>query len=235
MRKLLLTLLLLAGVLHAENIYATFNVAAQKSANLAFTASGLVSEVNVTIGSLVKKDEVLAKLASEDIQAMVQKRKIALKFAKRALDRQEKIKKLIDASKYDVVVSSYENAKASLAYEEALYDKTVLKAPFEGIIYDKSIEVGDAVSGMMLKTVFKIQSLHKRKLILAFDQKYHNVVKVGDTFKYHIDGDTKQYEGKISKIYPYANVNNRKMNAEVEAEDFMVGLFGDGSIIIDGK
>ena len=43
------------------------------------------------------------------------------------------------------------------------------------------------------------------------------------------------YDGIISKIYPYANYNNRKIKAEVKANDLMVGLFGEGYIIVDGK
>jgi RND family efflux transporter MFP subunit len=235
MKKIILTLLMLSSMLQAQKIYATFDVAAQKSANLAFTASGIVKNVKVDVGSIVKKKQTLASLENQDIKAMLDKTKIVLKFASRELKRQEKIKKLIDASKYDKVLSNYENAKASVAYQQALYEKTILKAPFDGIIYDKAIEVGDAVSGMMLKTVFKIQSLHARKLILEFDQKYHNVVQVGQTFKYKVDGDEKNYTGVISKIYPYANFDNRKIKAEVKAKDFTVGLFGDGYIVVDGE
>lgn len=227
--------MLLISFAQAQNIYATFNVQAQQSANLAFTASGIVNSVKVDIGSVVKKEQLLASLENDDIKAMLDRAKTTQKFAKRELDRQEKIKKLIDASKFDKVLSSYEVAKNSLAYQEAMYNKTFLKAPFDGVIYDKSIEVGDAVSGMMLKTVFKIQSLHQRKLVLEFDQKYHHKVKVGDKFEYKVDGDDKKYMGVISKIYPYANSNNRKIKAEVQAKDLIVGLFGDGLIIVDGK
>ncbi len=235
MKKIILTLFMIVTLSHAQNIYATFDVAAQKSANLAFTASGIVQKVYVDIGSTVKENKILASLDNNDIKAMLQKTKIVLKFASRELKRQEKIKNLIDANKYDKVLSNYENAKASVAYQQALYEKTILKAPFDGIIYDKAIEIGDAVSGMMLKTVFKIQSLHARKLILEFDQKYHNIVKVGQTFEYKVDGDNKTYKGVISKIYPYANFDNRKIKAEVKAKDFTVGLFGDGYILVDGK
>lgn len=235
MKKIFIALITLVSLSCAQNVYATFDVAAQKSANLAFTASGIVEEVNADIGSVVSKNQILAKLGNKDIKAMLEKTQIVFKFAVRELERQKKIKKLIDASKYDKVLSNYENAKASVAYQQALYEKTILKAPFAGIIYDKSIEVGDAVSGMMLKTVFKIQSIHARKLILEFDQKYHGIVKVGQTFEYKVDGDEKKYRGVISKVYPYANFDNRKIKAEVEAKDFTVGLFGDGMILVDGK
>jgi len=235
MKKIFIALLTLVTLSYAENIYATFDVAAQKSANLAFTASGIVQQVNADIGSVVSKNQTVAKLGNKDIKAMLKKTQIVFKFAKRELQRQKKIKKLIDASKYDKVLSNYENAQASVAYQKALYEKTILKAPFAGVIYDKNIEVGDAVSGMMLKTVFKIQSLHARKLILEFDQKYHDVVRVGQIFRYKVDGDNKTYKGVISKVYPYANFDNRKIKAEVQAKDFTVGLFGDGMILVDGK
>jgi len=92
--------------------------------------------------------------------------------------------------------------------------------------------VGDVVSGAMIRTVMKIQSLKARKLVLAFDQKYWRMIKPGMTFRYHVDGDTQTYTGTISKIYPYANDANRKIRAEVEAEGFTPGLFGDGYIIV---
>ena len=235
MKKILLSLIVFVAFAHAENIYATFNVVAEKNANLAFISSGIVKNVYVDVGSVVKKDEVLATLGNDDIKAMLQSAKTTLKYAKRSLDRQEKIRKLIDEGKFDKVSSSYEKAKNAVVYQEALYEKTFLKAPFSGVIYEKALEVGDAVSGMMLKTVFKIQSVHARKLILEFDQKYHNVVKAGQIFEYKVDGDDKTYKGLISKVYPYADFNNRKIKAEVETKDFTVGLFGDGYILSDEK
>ncbi len=100
------------------------------------------------------------------------------------------------------------------------------------MIFEKIVEVGDVVSGAMIRTIFKIQSMHERKLILEFDQKYWKEIKTGQVFNYSIDGDSKKYSGKISNIYPFADSGNRKIRAEVEAENFVVGLFGEGYIIV---
>ena len=235
MRRLFLVFILFTTYLSATNIYATFDVVAKRSANLAFSASGIVKKIDVDIGSVVKKGDILSELENEDIKAILDKTKIDYKFAKREFQREQKIKNLIDESRFDKVLSNYEKAKSLVAYQQALYNKTTLKAPFDGVIFEKNIEIGDAVSAMTLKTVFKIQSLHKRKLILEFDQKYANLVKVGAHFRYRVDSSSKMYDGIISKIYPYANYNNRKIKAEVEANDLMVGLFGEGYIIVDGK
>jgi len=226
-----LLLLSLGASLSATEIYATLNVVAEQSVQLAFDASGVVKSVNVSIADEVKKGETLAILDNRDKEASLNIAKTALKYAQKDYERQEKVQDLIDESQFDIFAYKYENAKNQLALQEVMYEKTFLKAPFDGVIFYKDVEVGDTVSSMRLKTVFKIQSKHARKLIVSFDQKYHNVVKVGDTFNYKIDGDTKKYSAKISKIYPYANANNRKMLAEVEAKDFVVGLFGDGTIV----
>ena len=235
MKKILMGLMLLLNLANAQEIYATFNVAPLKDAKLAFISSGIVNKVNVDIGSYVKKGDILAQLENSDIKAMLAIAKTALKYAKKDYERQLKIKELIDEAKFDVVANRYENAKNQLAYQKALYDKTFLRAPFNGIIYAKEIEKGDAVSGMMLKTVFKIQSKNRRKLILSFDQKNHQLIKVGDLFSYKIDGNTKIYQTKITKIYPRININNRKMSAEAQANGFIAGLIGDGTIKVSDK
>ncbi len=221
--------------LGASEIYATFNVKAAKSASLAFDAGGIVKQVNYEIATSVKKGDILAILANDDKKANVESAKTALKYAKKDYERQEKVKQLIDASKFDIFALKYESAKNALKYQEAIYEKTFLKAPFDGVIYFKDIEVGDTVSGVSLKTVYKIQSKSARKLIVAFDQKYYNRVKVGDIFRYKIDGDAKVRSGVITKIYPSANTHNRKIEAEVEAKDLLVGLFGDGYIIVPDR
>lgn len=230
MNKIILGLIVVTFTLHAEEIYATFNVQADKSAKLAFSSSGIIGDVLVDITSEVKKDEVLARLENEDLKAQLNITQTALKYAKYDYDRQLKVQSIIDKAKFDQFAFKYENAKAQLAFQQAMLDKTSLKAPFDGVIYEKLIEVGDVVSGQMITIVFKIQSKHTRKLILEFDQKYHQSIKIGDIFRYKIDGDTNKYEGKISKIYPYANTKTRKIKAEVIAKDFVVGLFGDGYI-----
>ena len=238
MRRILLTGLflsvsLLTGNLQAEEIYATFNVEAKQHANLAFTSSGTVDKVNIEVASEVKKGEILAELNNDDLKAALHIAQTALKYAKRDYARQLKVKKLVDASKFDSYLFKYENAKAQLVYKQAMLDKTQLKAPFNGVIYSKSIEVGDVVSGAMIRTVMKIQSPKKRDLILDVDQKYWKVLKVGQRFNYSIEGDNQKYSGTIKKIAPYADAANRKIKAEVEAEGFPPGLFGDGHIVIN--
>nr|WP_321266119.1 efflux RND transporter periplasmic adaptor subunit [uncultured Sulfurimonas sp.] len=249
MKKTVLMTLALVATLSAQEIYATFNIEADKSANLAFYSSGIVEKVYVDVSSEVKKGKSLAKLQNNDLvaslniaKAKLSEAEVTLKFSKRDYDRQLLIKDLIDEAKFDQYELAYErakvaleSAKANLDYQRALLDRSEILAPFDGVILEKSVEVGDVVSSMMLRTIFKIQSKDERKLIFEFDQKYWKSVKVGDSVKYSVNGDDKTYTGKISKVYPIASSDNRKIKAEVKANGFVVGLFGEGYISVADK
>lgn len=248
MNKIITSLMVLSlSFLSAEEVYATFNVEAQKSANLAFSASGIVKEVNVELGSEVKKGQTLVRLENADIRSMVEIAKANLKtaqvtanYAQKEYKRQSKVKHLLDASAFDKFAQnkevSYANVaqlKANLKYQEILLKKTSLYAPFDGVIYEKLVEVGDVVSGQMIRTILKIQSSNDVKLILSFDEKYWNKVKKGATFKYKLTGSPTEYEGQISKVYPIVESQTHKLKAEVKAKGIKVGLFGTGMIITE--
>jgi len=229
-KKVFILFALMTVFINAEEIYATFDVKAEQSASLAFSSSGIIEKMYADIGTVVKKDTLLAELVNDDIIAMVNVSKVALRYAQSDYERQRKVKQVINEAQFDSYLYKYENAKVQLQYQETLLDKTYLRAPFEGVITAKKVEIGDVVSGQMITEVYDIQSLKERKLILKFDQKYHDRVHEGDTFNYKVDGDENTYKGTIYKIYPTIDSKSRKMSAEVKAEGFPVGLFGDGYI-----
>jgi len=229
MKKIFLILIITLAT-YAQEVYATFNVVAYKSANLAFNISGIVKDINADIGSKVKKGDLLATLKSDDAKANVDLAKVTLKFAKKDLQRAKKAGSALDRAKYDAFLYKYEVALAKLNYLKAIYKKSFLRAPFDGVITAKLIEVGDGISAMPPKVAFKIESLNRRKLILEFDQKYYSKVKKGDKFIYSFDGEDKTYEGTISKIYPSIDKKSAKARAEVETLNIPSGLFGTGTI-----
>ncbi len=234
MKQLLLLLLCYAGI-QAEQIYATFDIQAYRHANLAFSAGGIIQGIETDVAMQVKKGEILAYLNNNDLKAKLQIATIAMHHAKKEYERQLSIKEVVQQAKLDSYQFQYDNAKAQVTYIQSLLDKTILKAPFEGIISSKMIEIGDVVSGMAPRTAFSLQSEHKRKLLLHFDQKYWSKVQTGNAFDYKIDGEERIRHGVISKVYPKVNQQTRKMAAEVYATDLVVGLFGTGTIITQDK
>lgn len=245
MNKILLFLLSAAVALCAqERIYASFDVAPAKDAQLALKAVGIVKTINVEIGSAVKRGDVLLELENES-------EKLAVKLAQNDLESAQTAKahakSVLDKFKLVQSVSSkqaFENAEfdfknAALAENRAhlalnLAQKrlgdTRLLAPFDGTISGKSIEVGEGVGGVAQK-LMSIFSYPDVKLKLSFDEKFKDRVKIGSEFIYKLDGQIEERRGEISLIYPTIDTKNGKIYAEVRAQNLTPGLFGEGYIV----
>ena len=249
MNKILLFLLSAAVALCAQDkIYASFDVAAAKDAQLALKAVGIVKAVNVEIGSAVKRGDVLLELENES-------EKLAVKLAQNDLESAQTAKahakSVLDKFKLVQSVSSkqaFENAEfdfknAALAENRAhlalnlaqkRIEDTRLLAPFDGTISGKSIEVGEGVGGVAQK-LMSIFSYPDVKLKLSFDEKFKDRVKIGSEFVYKLDGQSEERHGKISLIYPTIDTKNGKIYAEVQARNLTPGLFGEGYIVSDSQ
>ncbi|WP_104747654.1 efflux RND transporter periplasmic adaptor subunit [Helicobacter cetorum] len=213
----------------SEEVYAVFNVKAMQDSKLTLDSYGIVNVIRVTEGSVVKKDEVLLLLYNQDKQAQSNSIEQQLAFAKKQYERYNKIGGAVDRNTLERYKADYKRLESDYAFSLSMLDKTILRAPFDGVVASKNIQVGEGVNAN--NTVLLRLISHQKKLVLEFDSKYINEVKVGDTFTYSIDGDSKKYETKITKIYPAIDEDTRKVSAEALAPSNMaVGLFGDGFI-----
>jgi len=119
----------------------------ERKANVSSKAFGRIDWIGVDVNSRVKKDEVIARLASADLQARVDEAKTALEEAERELARWQKLfddgageRERVDRQKtaVDVAKARVKSAEAELAYME-------IRAPFDGIVVRKNAEVGETV------------------------------------------------------------------------------------------
>ena len=247
MIKTVLIIALLSVSVMAQDIYATFNVKANKEANLALSASGLVAKIYVDIGDNVKKGDTLLELDNEELhssivlaQKQIDLAKLNLRFAKKSFERYDKVKDVLDEDKYDNYVSAYErakislsSAKANLAYKQTLLNKTRLKAPFSGVISAKKVELGDGVSAATMSTLFTLITPERQKLVVLVDEKYWEKIKLEQEFSYSIDGSKESFTTNVSKIYPAINASRRAITLEMPAKDLKIGLFGHGILKVN--
>lgn len=238
--------LLVANLWAGEKIYANFDVVAKESSQLAMSSFGIVSRINVGIASVVKRGDVLLelenegeKLALEVAKNDLQRANLALSHAQEVLDRFKQVKSVTSMQNYSDVKFEFDQAvlaknKATIALKNAnkmLNDK-ILKAPYDGVIYSKNIEVGEGVSGVAQKLI-GIFSHPNVKLVIAFDDKFKDKVKVGSEFRYKINSQDNEMVGRIELIHPIIDSKTRKIYAEIYTDTLSVGAFGEGYITAD--
>ncbi len=230
MKTILYVLLLLVG-LQAKEVYAIFNVEALEDANLTLDSSGIVDAIYVDVGSVVKKGDVLLTLYNKDKKSQVNSIIQQYDFMQKQYERYKKIGSAIDKNTLDKYYADYRKLEFDRNYALAVVEKTILKAPFDGVIASKNIELGE---GMGANNTILFRLVSKRvKMVLEFDSKYLPDVKVGDKFIYSVDGKLEKQQVTITKIYPTIDTNTRKVSAEAllpPNSPLVPGVFGDGFI-----
>lgn len=220
--------LVFATMTYAEEVYAIFNAQAIRDANLSLGSSGIVTQIYVDVGSEVKTGDILLALFNKDQSAQVDSIRQTYLFNKKQYERYERLGSAVDKNTLNKYYADYKRYEADLAYQEALLSKTILRAPFDGVIASKNIELGDGV-GANNTELFRLIS-KEVKIVLEFDFKYINKVQVGDSFEFSVDGIESKQVAIINKIYPTASESNRKVKAEAFVQNIVPGTFGDGYI-----
>jgi RND family efflux transporter MFP subunit len=247
MKNTILLFLLSATLLCAQQVYTTFDVEAKQHSDLTLTTTGVINHVYVDIGDRVKEGDILLTLDNDDLKLAIDLAKADLeladvnhRFAEKTYERYLKVKDVIDDDQFEQYLLAYEKSiaslnasKANLAYKKALFEKSILRAPFSGVIAKRHKELGDGVSGAMIEPVITLVSAPEVKLVFSFDEKYWQKIKVGSPVSYRVDGNDKLFHGKISKVYPTVDAKTRKAFAELYTKSFMPGLFGEGTIEVE--
>lgn len=232
MKKILLTTILIFNISFGANVFATFETKAQKSAKLAFSSSGIVKKIYVDVGSNVKQGQILASLQNDDLLALANTARSQAKFASLEYQRYLQVKEYINKNQLDSYKLKKDNAITQQRYSESMLDKTVLRAPFSGVITSKNIELGDVVTSQGAVTnAFSIQSLGKMKLVIKFDARYYGLVKAGQLFVFQIGGKGAKLKTTISKVYPSVDEKTQMAVAEAIIDNLPSGLFGTGTIV----
>ena len=229
MKKIFIIVLFMFQGLFAEDIYATFDVVSEKKSELGLSASGIVTTLNVNVGDKVKKGELLLSLNNTQEKNEYETAKKNAEHSSKIFERYAKISEVIDKEKMENYLYDRDITQLNAQNKEIILRKTELRAPYDLVVTKKNIDLGSIVLASQTKLIDVI-ALDDVKLVLKFDEKYWQKLKVGQLFTYKVDGSDKIYEGKITKIYPTILNETREMQAEVKTKDLMPGLFGNGTI-----
>lgn len=229
MKKIFIIILFMFHALYAEEIYATFDVVSEKESQLGLSASGIVTTLNVNVGDKVKKGDLLLSLNNAQEKNEYEIARKNAEHSSKTYERYAKISDVIDKEKMENYLYDKDITQLNAQSKEIILRKTELRAPYDLVVTKKNIDLGSIVLSSQTKLIDVI-ALDDVKLVLKFDEKYWQKVKVGQVFTYRVDGSDKNYEGIITKIYPIILNETRQMEAEVKTKDLMPGLFGNGSI-----
>lgn len=216
-----------------ESITASGTINPLSTVSVGSQASGRIAEIYVDYNSVVKKGQLLALIDQENAKATVQQREAALEIAKAQVDVEEnnikyykkalnRISKL-NASKYstekdlEAAERDYDNSVAQLALEQAQVKQaqaslnsaqtelsyTEIKAPVDGIVISKSVEVGQTVAASFeTPEIFSVaEDLTKMQIEASVVEADIAKVKEGQKVRFTVDSYADDYfYGTVTQV-----------------------------------
>ncbi|MBL8688192.1 MAG: efflux RND transporter periplasmic adaptor subunit [Rhodospirillaceae bacterium] len=130
--------------------------AASRKVEIKAETMGKVIEIGADRGARVKKGQLIAKLATDDrqarleeAQALVRQRQLDFEGGKQLAEKGYRPELKIAEAR-----AALEAAKAMLARIELDIQRTQIRAPFDGVLDQRSVEIGDYVrDGVVIATV----------------------------------------------------------------------------------
>ena len=133
-------------------------------------------------GSLVKEGDIIAVLSDEAREARVLQARAMLLQRKTELAAKMKLVEQGTMPKLEAVnlETQFKAAEAGLAAAEAEKDRSIVRAPWSGIVNDVPVEVGQAVLQMMGKEIAQIVSIDPILAVVEVAERNLAGVHVGE-------------------------------------------------------
>ncbi len=181
--------------------------------------SGRLTYLNIAEGAPVSKGTVLAKINDADLQAQLSKIRVQLDLAQKTTQRYKQLLDVsgINQSDYDIALNQVNAFKADIVYTQALINKTIIRAPFSGVIGLRQISPGAYVTPASILAT--LQQTSKIKIDFTVPQNYSNIIKRGSVLDVELDATShKMGRAMIVATEPGANTDTR--NVKVRAALF---------------
>lgn len=177
---------------------------------------GTLINLNVKAGQRVSKGQVLGRTDDGGMSQQVASLESQYALAKTTFERQKNLwnQKIGSEIQYLQAQTQMISAQRGVAQIKAQLAKTVIKAPFSGVIDEVFVEKGQVVSPSQ-QGLMRIVNLSNMFVSTAVPETYIGKLKIGTEVDVYLTSLGKTYKGKVRQIGNFINPNNRSFGIEV--------------------
>jgi membrane fusion protein (multidrug efflux system) len=242
-------LLVLASNNLASGPVVTGSVQPERKADLRAEISAVVLQVLKENGEAVKRGDVLVRLDDTAIRDSVNSAEEAERAAARSLDQAERqmqrAKTLRESGMTSVAAmddaevrrnnaqSDVLAAKTRTAQARQQLQRTLVRAPFDGVVSDRKVSAGDTAS--VGKEMLKVIDPSSMRFEGRVSTDKISMVKVGQPVSFRVNGFANQeFRGVVKRVDPSANDITRQVEVLVSLtgsnQPRVAGLYAEGRV-----
>jgi membrane fusion protein, multidrug efflux system len=215
-------------------------LAAVHQVNVTSDVSGRITDIMFTPGANVKAGSPLVQLFDGPEQGDLANFKAQATGAQLALDRAKQLaaRQFGPQSTADAAQATYDQANAGIAKTEAIISQKLVRAPFDGELGVRHVEVGQYLTaGTQIVTLTDLSQLYAN---FAVTEKDSGQLKVGQTVRVTVDAyPGRTFEGKMTAIEPQiaTDTRNIRVQATLDNPDRILkpGMFTTTTVVLPDK
>ena len=187
--------------------------------------SGRVSAIRFEEGHKAKVGDVLIELNAEEQRSAYAQSEAALKLEVESFKRIKEVraKNLVSQQQYDESLARLQNAQAVLERDRVRLSRTLLIAPFDGILGLREVSLGDYVSPG--QALVNLESVDPIKLDFKLAEKYAAHVVKGLKFDVSVDAwPGRTFHGEIQAVDPRLDEGTRTVKVRARLPNHDLGL-----------
>lgn len=213
----------------SNQIEANGSVMANEYVELHPEISGRIVYLNVPEGASVTRGTVVARINDADLQATMAKSKAQLDLYVKTEERAKKLLDIngINEADYDLAVSNVNSTRADIDYTQAQLDKTIIRAPFDGVVGLRQVSPGAYVTPANI--IATVQQVDKIKVDFTLPEEYATLIRPGSLVDIQLDASTNsRRKGLIVATEPQINTTSRNLKVRALLKD---GLAHPGAFV----
>jgi multidrug efflux system membrane fusion protein len=215
-------------------------LAAVHQVNVTSDVSGRITDIMFTAGSTVAAGAPLVQLFDAPEQADLASFKAQATVAQLSLDRAKQLasRQFGPQATVDSAQAAYDQASAGIAKTQAIISQKMVRAPFDGELGVRRVEVGQFLTaGTQIVTLTDLSAVYAN---FTTTEKESATLKVGQTVRVMVDAyPSRIFEGKITTIEPQINTDTRniRIQATIQNPDRVLkpGMFATTTVVLPDK
>ncbi len=178
--------------------------------------SGVLTDIRIKEGQNVRKGQTLAIIDDGGLSSELAQLETRVALAKTTFERQERLweQNIGSEMQYLEAKANYEAIQRSQDQLKSRLAKTVVTAPFSGVIDEVITDEGQVVNPGQ-SPLFRLISLENMYVDAAVPENYLNMIEKGTQVKIKIGSINREYESEVRQVGSYINPNNRTFGVQV--------------------
>src|ERR1700736_2230206 len=216
------------------------DLAAVHQVNVTSDVSGRITDIMFTAGSTVKAGSPLIQLFDGPEQGDLASFKAQAIGAQLALDRAKQLaaRQFGPQATADSAQATFDQANAGIAKTEAIISQKLVRAPFDGELGVRHVEVGQYLTaGTQIVSLTDLATLYAN---FTVTEKQSAALEVGQTVRVSVDAyPGRGFEGTINAIEPQIAPDTRNIHVQATLDNpdhiLKPGMFTTTTVVLPDK